>query len=257
MPTGPVGGDPVSEPDSRAAAAAAVLRRTDETRSNDLRAGTSDAAVPARSSLELGRELLAAISRLEGRDVSATLDRAVTALGLHRTVQEVLLPGMREVGTRWARGLCDRQEERLATTIVRSWLVQRGREAPPSLSERPVVLACGPLDGHTIALETFGVLLSHAKLRCVNLGAHTSPAALVTAVDTFSAQAVVLVSHLAQNRAAAVSALRAAELTSATLFYAGAAFRSTATRQGVPGHYLGGNLSDATTQVRAQLRTTG
>ena len=258
MPEAPVGTHPASEPALRDAADASMLRPMDETPPSGLRAGNIDPGAPPLSSLELGRELLAAISRLEGHDVSAALDRTVIALGLHRTVEEVLLPCMREVGTRWSRGLCDSQEEQLATTIVQSWLVQRGREAPPPLSERAVVLACGPLDGHTIALETFGVLLSHAQLGCLNLGAQVSPTALATAVDTTSAQAVVLVSHLARNRAAAVSALRAVEHRSATLFYAGAAFRTAATRRGVPGHYLGGNLSDAATQVRTQLlRTTG
>jgi methanogenic corrinoid protein MtbC1 len=164
---------------------------------------------------------------------------------------------MREVGVRWSRSLCDGREEHLATTVMRFWLAQRRQETPPTLNGSQVVLACGPLDGHTIALEIFDVLLSHAQLKGLNLGAQVSPATLATAVHTTSAQAVVLVSHLAQNRAAALSALRVIEHSSAALFYAGAAFRSTVTRQGVPGHYLGGNLSDAAVQVRAELRTNG
>jgi methylmalonyl-CoA mutase cobalamin-binding subunit len=254
MPQEPVDTNPASGPGSRAQADTRMLRQTHETRS--VGPGASiDAGASARSSVELGRELLAAISRLEGHEVSATLDRSAIALGLHRTVEEVLLPCMREVGTRWSRGLCDVREEQLTTTIVRFWLAHRRQEAPPPLNGSQVVLACGPLDGHTLALEIFDVLLSHAQLEGVNLGAQVSPAALATAVDTTSAQAVVLVSHVAQNRAAAVSALRAIEHSSAALFYAGAAFRSTATRQGVPGHYLGGNLSAAVAQVRTQLRT--
>ena len=101
-------------------------------------------------------------------------------------------------------------------------------------------------------------MLSHARVGCVNLGAQVSPAALATAADTTSAQAAVVVSHLARHRAAAVSALRAVEHSSATLSYAGAAFRTTATRHAIPARYLGGNLSDAATEVRTQLlRTTG
>jgi hypothetical protein len=62
---------------------------------------------------------------------------------------------------------------------------------------------------------------------------------LLATVDTWSAQAVVLVSHLVRNRAAAVSALREVEGRRATLFFSGAAFLTAATRQGLPGHYLG------------------
>jgi methanogenic corrinoid protein MtbC1 len=217
----------------------------------------ADPAAPARSPLTLCRELLGAISRLEAREVDATLDRSLVALGLHRTVEEVLLPSMREVGARWSRGVCDTDEENLATAAVRSWLEQRAQEAPPPLDEAPVVLTCGPLDHHTIALETFQVLLTHARFDCVNLGAETPPTTLATAVDRCSAQAVVLVSHLARHRAAAVSALRAVEHSSAMLFYAGAAFRTAATRQGIPGRYLGGNLHDAAADVTTRLRTAG
>jgi MerR family transcriptional regulator, light-induced transcriptional regulator len=248
---------PASEPVPPAAADDVVLRRTPGRRSSGPRTGRPDASATATSSLELSRELLIAISRLQAPQVSATLDRSLIGLGLHRTVEEVLLPSMREVGTRWARGQCNTEEEQLATGTVRSWLRQRVRETPPPLHETPVVLTCGPLDRHTIALETFHVLLAHARFDCLNLGSQVLPTALATAIDTCSAQAVVLVSHLGRNRAAAVSALHAVKDSSASLFYAGAAFRTAATRQRVPGHYLGGNLTDAAAHLRTQLRTTG
>lgn len=247
---------PPGEPVPPAVTDAVVLRRAPARRLSGPRTGRTDGSATAASSLELCQELLTAISRLEASQVSAILDRSLIRLGLHRTVEEVLLPSMREVGSRWARGQCDTEEERLASTTVLSWLEQRGRETPPPLLETPVVLTCGPLDRHTIALETFQVLLAHARFDCLNLGSQVLPTALATAVETCSAQAVVLVSHLGQNRAAAVSALHAVKDSSATLFYAGAAFRTKATRQRVPGHYLGGNLTDAAEHLRTRLRTT-
>jgi methylmalonyl-CoA mutase cobalamin-binding subunit len=118
------------------------------------------------------------------------------------------------------------------------------------------VLACEPLDSHNMALETFQVMLSHAQFNCVNLGPQVNQATLATAARTSSAQAVVVVSHLGRNRAAAVSALRAVEHSVTALFYAGAAFRTQATRQGLPGLYLGGNLSEGVARVSTRLRNT-
>ena len=243
-----------AEVDSRA------VRVADEARRAGADAGRVDDENPApvvRSPMQLCRELLDATSRLDGPDVSAALDRSLAALGLSRTVQEVLLPSMREVGARWSRGGCDVDQEQVATDCVRSWLEQRSLEAPPSLDEAPIVLACGPLDRHTVGLEAFAVLLRHEQFDCHELGPQITRSALGAAVTSCSAQAVVLVSHLSSNRAAAVSALRAVQDTSATLFYAGAAFRTRATRLRVPGQYLGGNFTDAAGQVRTQLHSTG
>ena len=55
--------------------------------------------------------------------------------------------------------------------------------------------------------------------------------------------AVVLTAQLNANRPATVAALRKLRDTSAVLYYAGAAFRTLSSRRGVPGTYLGGNLT--------------
>lgn len=213
-----------------------------------------DVPTSAGSSVDLCRALLAAISRLDGHEAGAILDRSLIMLGLGRTVDDVLLPSMREVGARWSRGQCDAQEERAATAAVRAWLAQCRPMAPPPSQDAPVVLACGPLDHHTLGLEVFEVMLAHARFACVNLGSQIQPDTLATTVDESRAQAVVLVSHSAGNRAAAVGALSRLERTGTALFYAGAAFRTRATRQRTPGQYLGCNFSRAVADVTAQLR---
>jgi MerR family transcriptional regulator, light-induced transcriptional regulator len=138
-------------------------------RSGGLDAGWTSVSGKAKP-LSLCRQLLAATPRQDGNEVSFTLDRSMATLGLHRTVEEVLLPSMREVGARWVRGQCDADEEHVATRSVRSWLEWRVVEAPVPLDEAPIVLTCGPLDHHTIALEAFHVLLRHARFNCRNLG---------------------------------------------------------------------------------------
>ena len=98
------------------------------------------------------------------------------------------------------------------------------------------------------------MLLRHQRFNCRNLGAQTPAASLRVAADQCSAAAVVLVSQVGRNRAAAVAALRAVSDSGAALFYAGAAFRSITSRRGLPGHYLGGNLSQAAGHIATQLR---
>jgi DNA-binding transcriptional MerR regulator len=232
----------------------AVLRRMRDQRSTGMRVSEAAALAQAPSSLELCKQVLAGTHHLDGDEISAVLDVSLRAHGLPVTLDEVLLPSMREVGAQWSRGRCDVAHEHLATTAVLAWLARRAAEAPPSLPGRPIVLSAGPQDQHTIALEAVTVLLRHHLFDCRNLGAQTPAASLRFAVQQSSASAVVVASQLVKNRPAAVAALQAVRDTGAVLFYAGAAFRSARSRHGLPGHHLGGSLSQAADRISTHLR---
>jgi len=206
------------------------------------------------SPVALCQLLLAALGVLDGGEVSAVLDSSLNAYGLGVTLDEVLLPSMREVGARWARGECDAAQEQLITRSVLAWLARLADAVPSPLHERPIVLACGPQDQHTLALDAFGVMLRQERFDCHNLGAEASAASLQAAVEQSSAQAVVLVCELPRNGLAAATALQAVSHSGAALFYAGAAFRTAASREKMLGHYLGANMSRAAAYVAHQLR---
>lgn len=231
-----------------------ILRRMRDQRALGVRVREAAVTATAAPPLVLCRQLLSAIQELDGDQATAVLDSSLDGHGLPMTLEEVLLPSMREVGARWSRGQCDVAHEHLATSTVLAWLAVRGAQAPPPLHEPPIVLSCGPDDQHTISLEAFTVLLRHQRFDCRTLGGQTPAASLRLAVDRCAAQAVVLVSQLTKNRPAAVSALQAVSDSRAAVFYAGAAFRTTASRHHLPGTYLGGNLSQAVTHVATQLR---
>lgn len=215
------------------------------------------AATPATtaSPLVLCQQLLAAVDRLDAAGIRLVLDLSVAAHGLPTTVDDVLLPSMREVGVRWSRGRCDVEQEHLATDTVLIWLESVATPAP-RLDHGPIVLSGGPLDHHTISLEAFAVLLRQKDFDCRNLRGPTPAAALRGVAEQCHARAVVLVCQLPRNRPAAIAALHGLTGTGAALFYAGAAFRTSASRQKLPGHYLGGNLSRAADHVAGAVRPT-
>jgi DNA-binding transcriptional MerR regulator/methylmalonyl-CoA mutase cobalamin-binding subunit len=176
--------------------------------------------------------------------IARTLDVARQAQGLERTLDDVVLPAMRQVGEWWHSGRIDVAHEHLATNATRTWLsaiAPTGALRP----QPPIILSCGPRDHHTLGLEAMAALLRHRRWDCRMLGARTPVESLGQAVQETNAVGVVLVSHLADARVAAVDALRSAGLRRAQLFYAGAAFASRRARAGVPGHYLGTNLAQA------------
>ena len=176
------------------------------------------------------------------------LEDARQALGLDRTVDEVLLPAMREVGEWWHDGQIDVSHEHLASNTARAWL-SAVAPAGPLRSEPPIILCCGPRDHHTLGLEAIDALLRHRRWDCRLLGARTPVASLSLAVQETNAAAVVLACHLPAGRAAAVEALRSTELPGTHLFYGGGAFATRRARRGVPGRDLGANLARAAALV--------
>ncbi|MET0695738.1 MAG: B12-binding domain-containing protein [Propionibacteriaceae bacterium] len=196
---------------------------------------------------------LEAAHRLDPHGVENVLDLAAATHGLGRAIDEVMLPAMRELGRWWEIGRCDVAHEHLASETTRSWLAGIVPEPVSPTPFGPVILSCGPRDYHTIGLDCIGALLRERGWECRSLGARVPPASLALAVEESNAVAVVLVSHLSMARRAAVDSLRSVQWDNLELFYAGNAFISRQARVGVPGHYLGTNLTAATELVLATI----
>jgi DNA-binding transcriptional MerR regulator len=196
---------------------------------------------------------LRAAAKLAPGSIARTLDAAREALGLDRTIDEVLLPAMREVGESWHAGRIDVAHEHLATNACQAWLAT-ARPPGPLRPQPPIVLSCGPLDHHTLGLEALGALLRNRLWDCRMLGARTPAESLARAVAEVDAGAVVLVCHLDPGRRAAIETLHTLQ-PHRPAFYAGGAFRTPRSRYGVPGLYLGTNLTQATELITATLIT--
>lgn len=215
-------------------------------------ARASDAARAVRAMLDPDdpgrarvRELLSASASLDPGRLRAVLDGAHDDLGLVATIDRVLMPAMRQIGSSWESGRCDVAQEHLTTEVARGWLARLTSLAPPPSGGRPVLLACGPRDLHTLGLEALATLLAHDRRASRLLGARTPARSLVVAATATDAAAIVVVSHLPTQRRPAVDALRAAAGLQVPLFYAGNAFVLPAGRVGVPGTYLGDGVGEA------------
>ena len=195
---------------------------------------------------------LQAARELAPGSIARTLDAARETLGLDRTVDEVLLPAMREIGEWWHAGRIDVSHEHLATNATQAWLAALRPTGPPR-PQSPIILSCGPLDHHTLGLEAIGALLRQRHWDCRMLGARTPTESLARAVAETDAVAVVLVCHVTAARPAAIETLSSPKLRQRHLFYAGGAFGSPRARHGVPGHYLGTNIAQATELITATL----
>ena len=194
---------------------------------------------------------LAACIRADPAGMRAPLDEATRLLGLGACIDEVLLPAMHQVGEWWQTGRCEITQEHLATEVSRSWL-QRV-ELRGATRGTPVLLACGPVDRHSIGLEAFAALLRSRGQACRVLGARTTVLTLTAAVLATGAPAVVIVSHVNAGRRGAIESLHAAQSLGARVFYAGNAFVSPRVRRTVPGVFLGDHIQDGVAILTAAI----
>lgn len=200
-------------------------------------------------------DILDASADFDTETVRRSLEDAAVELGLFETIDNVVLPALREIGSLWEAGKCDVANEHLASQEVRAWLSSELRKpARRSRKTGTVLLACGPDDHHTIGLEAFYLILTRLGWTCRILGAQTPSSSAVMAARESGARAVVISSHLRSARKAAIRTLRAlASETDATLFFAGNAFLSKSSREGVPGIYLGEELHQAASILEQAL----
>ncbi len=190
-------------------------------------------------------DLVAASASYDPAGVRRQLDRGVEILGLGGCLDEVVFPAMRHVGRNWESGRFDIGVERLATETVRAWFEILALQTRPPTEAAPVLLACGPVDQHSLGLEALALLLRAEGTRCRVLGQRTSARAVATAVRANRPSGVVIASHLRVNRPRATQSLRAAAALGVDVFYAGEAFATVRLRRNVPGTHLDSGLREA------------
>jgi methanogenic corrinoid protein MtbC1 len=200
------------------------------------------------------QSLLDAAMGFDSFRIRSIIQEAAMGIGVDRTIESVLLPVLREIGTRWEAGRCDVANEHFASQEIRRWLSEQLGLSESRRSTRSAVLACGPKDMHTIGLEGFYVMLTRRGWNCRYLGEVTPTTSLLATIDLVQPDAVVIVSQLGSNRLATLASIRAAsESAPGHVFYGGRAFLSPRSRRGVPGVYLGEEMVAAAALVESTL----
>jgi DNA-binding transcriptional MerR regulator len=223
---------------------------------------------PARKAVELVRSggrgdprsefldrFTEAARMLDADGVRRSLDQATEVMGVERAIADVAMPGMRELGDLWKSGVCDVATEHAATAVVRQWFARSSAATPPPYRPRPLVLATGPTELHTIGLEAFAVLLSRRGWPIRMLGALTPTDALISALMTSRAAGTIITAQRSVGRRGATESIRAADrIPGMNAFYSGNAFATPRSREGVPGTYLGKDMEAAAELVGSVVR---
>jgi cobalamin-dependent methionine synthase I len=196
--------------------------------------------------------IVTAVRAFDQARVGAVLCDADAVHGVDTTIDEVVLPALRVVGTFWSRGTIDVAHEHLLSTAVVRWVAARSAGLPAPSRTGTILLAAGPQDMHTLALDCLDLLLTARGVEVCNLGAHTPAASLLVAARALHPTAVVLSSHTPTVAGQAVLALGAVAETGVPVYFAGSSFASPFFRQNIPGCPLDGTLPEAAELLTAR-----
>jgi MerR family transcriptional regulator, light-induced transcriptional regulator len=139
----------------------------------------------------LAGDLRAALDRFDEVAANEILDRLLAALSVETVLQTVLLPYLRILGDRWARGEASVAQEHFASALVRGRLLGLARGWGAG-SGPAVVLACPPGEEHDLGLIMFGIVVSRRGWRVTYLGQDTPFPTIEEAVAAVDPQLVVL-----------------------------------------------------------------
>jgi MerR family transcriptional regulator, light-induced transcriptional regulator len=162
-----------------AAEAAALVLRADS--------GDEAAASPAAARAELAE----ALDTFDEPRAQAILDRLLAVTTVDTLVSEVVLPYLRELGDRWARGDASVGQEHFASGVLRGRLLGLARGW--GLGVGPAaLLACLPGEQHDLGLIAFGLALRARGWRIVYLGPDAPIATIEDACTRLDPDLVVL-----------------------------------------------------------------
>jgi hypothetical protein len=193
--------------------------------------------------------ILIAVRQMNPSPVVAVLDDAADRCGLDLTVDEIVFPALRVVGSFWSGGTLDVAHEHLLSSAVTRWVHgQLGRQQ--ARRDGRILLAGGPQDLHVLGLDCLELLLASRGVQAVNLGGQVPVESLVLAATELPAAAVVVCSHSSTVTAQAVRAVKTVSAAGFPVYYAGSSFVSAFVRRHIPGDAL-----DAPLSVTADLLT--
>ena len=130
------------------------------------------ASPPVLSSTALREELTDALDGFDEPRAQAILDRLLAVTTLETLLSEVVLPYLRELGERWARGDASVAQEHFASALLRGRLLGIARGWGVGIGPG-AVLACPPGEHHDLGLIAFGLALRARGWRIVYLGPDT------------------------------------------------------------------------------------
>jgi DNA-binding transcriptional MerR regulator len=190
----------------------------------------------------LADELRDALDRFDEDGANRALDQLISAVSVETVMREVLLPYLRILGDRWARGDVSVAQEHFASALLRGRLLGLARGwgigTGPTL-----VLACPPGEQHDLGLIMFGIAASRRGRRITYLGQDTPFSTIEATIDAVGPELVVFAVAEGTSLGQLARAIRALAKRVPVAFGGGGITKDEARR--LDARFLGGDPVEA------------
>jgi DNA-binding transcriptional MerR regulator len=154
-------------------------------------AGDGVAGLGAHDLDGLAASLRRALDDFDEGAAQLVLDRLLSDFTLTTTLRDVVVPYLRGLGERWARGEITIAHEHFASNVIRGRLLGLARGWGDGQGPLAIV-ACPPDELHDLPLLIFGIVLNRSGWRIGYFGASTPVGELVRIVDRLRPELVVV-----------------------------------------------------------------
>ena len=120
------------------------------------------------------------------------LQQAHHTLGVKRTVDDVIVPFLREVGERWCAGIWEEFQEALSSLVIRDYLAYLRRQLYIPTNASAILGSCLPNERHEIPMQLLLLQSMFLGYRTTMLGPSPAPAAIQSAIEQLQPKYVLL-----------------------------------------------------------------
>jgi methanogenic corrinoid protein MtbC1 len=166
------------------------------------------ASSPSRAPTDSLERLAGALDAFDERETQAVIDELLAIYTLDTVLRDVVLPYLRELGERWARGEISVAQEHYASGLLRGRLLGLARGWGRGVGPR-VVLAGAPGELHDLGLVAFGLALHARGWRVTFLGQDTPVTDVAAVARTLEPELVVIAATAPEHLSSVARELRA------------------------------------------------
>ncbi len=157
-----------------------------------MKGGPDQSAETVTSAEEHLNACLAAVERMEGRELEAAVNRALVLLGAPVMIDQVAAPLLRQVGDLWSEGETTPANEHLASAVLQQVMGRVIRSGEPVGSAPGLVVSTPAGERHEFGALFAAATASSEGWRVTYLGPNLPADDIATAVRTTGADALAI-----------------------------------------------------------------
>jgi methanogenic corrinoid protein MtbC1 len=198
----------------------------------------------------LRRDWISACMSFEVAHAEQVINRAFSLYPAESVCFELLLKGLREIGSLWAQGEVSVQQEHFATNLARRRIETLTALTPNSTRNQTILLGCPENEWHAIPLLVLNLLLKRKGFNVIYLGASTPLAQMEQTASVIHPELIILAAQQLNTVPNLQSAAFLFQKMNIPTAYGGLIFnRLPQLRERIPAIFLGENLETVPDRV--------